>query len=176
MTATAAEPEALKTGDEYIALLLERQRLFAAGHPAKQGAQAWISAPPLETFVMEGDEQLVRPEVLAKPAPQPKRTPAPVDVERLRERRERYAEGLERAQRVLRSAKRMREQASDLGGGLLSFGGSGPQGARRRVQAATDRGLRAYSEAEARIEHWERRIRSLDQRIARAEQKGTADA
>ncbi len=168
--------EALMTGDEYIALLIERQRLFAAGHPGTQGAQAWLEVPPLEHFVQEGDEQLVRPEVLAKPAPQPKRAPAPVDVDRLRARRSIYAERLENARRALTRAERMRESARELGGGLISFGTSGPQGARKRVQAATERGLRAHSEATARIEHWEGRIRSIDRRIARAEQREAADA
>lgn len=172
MTATTPPAvAALMTGDEYIALLLERQRLFAAGHPAVQGAQAWLAVPPIEHFVMEGDEQLVRPDVLAKAAPQPKRTPAAVDLVRLRERRDLYGDRLENARRALARAERMREHARDLGGSLLSFGTSGPQGARRQVQTATDRALRAHSDAAARIEHWERRIRTIDQRITRAEQK-----
>lgn len=53
------------SGDEYIALLLERQAEHMASRPAApEGVtlQAWIQAPPpLEMFVRAGDEDLFTP-------------------------------------------------------------------------------------------------------------------
>lgn len=51
----------LLTGDEYIALLLERQ----AEYMTKTGMDPdTVYKPLLEWFVREGDEELVDPEVL----------------------------------------------------------------------------------------------------------------
>jgi len=70
------------------------------------------------------------------------------------------------AERDIESAEKLRAQARDLGGGLLSFGGSGKQGARRAVEAATDRGLRAAHAAGERLADWKRRADVLEARIA----------
>jgi len=72
------------------------------------------------------------------------------------------------AERAVEAADRKRAHARELGGGLLSFGPSGPQGARRRVQSATEAGLRASFEAEQRVSMWRQKVRLLEARIAAA--------
>lgn len=78
-------------------------------------------------------------------------------------------EGLERAQEAKQRADLLSASARELGGGLLSFGGSGKQSAKRTVQGAQGRAFTAHNEADERIAHWTTRISSLERRIAESE-------
>ena len=70
---TGAAPAApLLTGDEYMALLVERQAAHIAKHPPNP---SWL-VPLLEWFILPGDEDLFTP---PKPTPQPKRERKPVN-------------------------------------------------------------------------------------------------
>lgn len=60
----------------------------------------------------------------------------------------------------------LQHQAREMGGGLLSFGGSGSQRAAKQVRSATERGFRAYSKAQERYEYWERKVASYGRQIA----------
>ena len=66
------------TGDEYMTLLLERQAEHMASRPAPPDGvklAAWIELPPpLEMFVLPGDEDLFTP---PKHVPAPKRETTP---------------------------------------------------------------------------------------------------
>lgn len=91
------------------------------------------------------------------------------DVEDLRWKLERAHEGLRAALAAKERADQLSAAARELGGGLLSFGGSGNQSAKRRVQGAQGRAFQAHAEAEERIALWNHKIRSLENRIAEAE-------
>lgn len=66
-------------------------------------------------------------------------------------------------------ADRLSDQARELGGGLLSFGGSGNQSAKRKVQGSQGRAFEAHADADRRIKLWEGKIQSLERRIAEQE-------
>jgi hypothetical protein len=66
-------------------------------------------------------------------------------------------------------AERLSAEARELGGGLLGFGGSGPQGAKRKVQGAQSRAFEAHRDADERIKLWSGKISSLERRIAEIE-------
>lgn len=70
------------------------------------------------------------------------------------------------AQKRIEAADLLRERAREMGGGLLSFGGSGSQRARQQVQGATERGVRASIEAHERLDHWAGKVRGYEDRIA----------
>src|SRR4051812_44710939 len=70
------------------------------------------------------------------------------------------------AQLAIDRAEAVRERAREMSGGLLSFGGSGPQRARQQVQTATERGYRVYQEAQERYDYWDTKIRSYERRLA----------
>ena len=84
----------------------------------------------------------------------------------LEQRREALIRRLDEAKVSLAAAENLRDRARQMGGGLLSFGGSGSQRAKTQVQTATDRGLRAWAEAQTKVEHLERDIRMIENRIA----------
>jgi hypothetical protein len=75
------------------------------------------------------------------------------------------------AQLAIDAAEAVKERAREMSGGLLSFGGSGPQRARQQVQAASERGFRAYSEAQERYDYWDAKIRGYEARIAERDRK-----
>jgi len=136
------------SGDEYIALLLERQAEAVTGNPL-------APAPLLESMVRPGDEALFTPPV---EQPQPKRVTAP--------RRYRSAADL-RAERDRLIGRRdavaepvMPEVAAAHGVAL---------GARRtaRAQATQDRRLAQWADLNRRVE-------ALDQRIAAATRREAA--
>ncbi|MGW9587476.1 hypothetical protein [Microbacterium sp. NPDC055455] len=89
-------------------------------------------------------------------------------VQDLRSKLREAHNGLAKAQQAQKRAEQLSEVARDLGGGLLSFGGSGNQAARRRVQGAQGRAFQAHAEAEERIRYWTGRISSLERRIQEA--------
>lgn len=74
-------------------------------------------------------------------------------------------EGLAQAERELAAATRRSVAAREMGGGLLSFGGSGPQRAAQQVRAASTSAGRAWLDANDRVEHWTRRIRGYENAI-----------
>jgi len=75
-------------------------------------------------------------------------------------------ERLVAAQAKLTAAEARREHAREMGGGLLSFGGSGSQRAHQQVQSATGRALRDHLDASEKVEYWERMVRAGERRIA----------
>lgn len=76
---------------------------------------------------------------------------------------------LEAANEAKARAEQLSANARELGGGLLSFGGSGPQGAKRQAQYAQGRAFEAHRDADARIEKWTDKISSLERRIRESE-------
>lgn len=82
--------------------------------------------------------------------------------EKLEYARERLAAG----ETAVAAALSRRERATEMGGGIPGFGGSGNQRAARQVQAAHTSWMRAYSEAAERVEHWTHKVRRYEQRIA----------
>ncbi len=84
----------------------------------------------------------------------------------LEEQLDRAIQMRELAQKAVDSANELRERAREMGGGLLSFGGSGSQRARGQVRQATDRGLRASADAEQRLERWTTKVRVIERQIA----------
>lgn len=80
-----------------------------------------------------------------------------------------YAESrLMAAQAAKADADRLSAAAREMGGGLLSFGTSGPQRAKNRVQGAQGRAFEAHRDADARIEKWTYKIRALQRQIEEA--------
>lgn len=71
----------------------------------------------------------------------------------------------DQARERLAAGEKRREAARDLGGGLLSFGGSGSQRARRQVQSATERATNAVGEALAAIKYWDGKVSGYERRI-----------
>ena len=70
------------------------------------------------------------------------------------------------AERALNVAQMARDEAREMAGGLLSFGGSGPQGAATKVRNATDRAMTLHAQASANLLKAQRRERSIVARIA----------
>ena len=60
-----------------------------------------------------------------------------------------------------------------LWGGLVAFGGSGPQGAAKRARAASQAAAEREAEARRRHAYWTEKVRRLEARIQRM--KGTPD-
>lgn len=78
-----------------------------------------------------------------------------------------YAEDkLALANLAMERATKLRENARELSGGLLSFGSAGPQRATQKVRQATSQGLQQWGEASEQIEYWGGKIRSYEARIA----------
>lgn len=73
---------------------------------------------------------------------------------------------LAEAEKAIAAADATRERAREMGGGLLSFGASGPQRARRAVQSATERGMREAYVAEENRQLWEQRVRKYTAALA----------
>ncbi len=73
---------------------------------------------------------------------------------------------LARAERDLKRAEKRREKARELGGGLLSFGGSGSQAAAGKVRSATTVALRESAAAEERVEVWRAKVNRFERLIA----------
>lgn len=69
------------------------------------------------------------------------------------------------AARRLDLAQRRRDEARSLGGGLLGFGGSGPQAAARRVRDATERAMVDWMKAAKALEEAQLRIHILTRAI-----------
>lgn len=70
------------------------------------------------------------------------------------------------AQSAIDAANTVREAAREMGGGLLSFGGSGSQRARQQVQGATERGMRLAFEADELFSYWDRKVKGYERQIA----------
>lgn len=73
---------------------------------------------------------------------------------------------IEAAEKALEAADRARAEAREMAGGLLSFGGSGPQGAATKVRNATDRAMCAQAKALDRLTDAYARERSVLAQIA----------
>lgn len=71
----------------------------------------------------------------------------------------------------LLAADDQRRRANDAGGGLLSFGGSGPQTAARKVRGGLEAAHRNILEAEERLTFWRDRLARLER--LQAEQQRT---
>lgn len=69
------------------------------------------------------------------------------------------------AARRLDLAQRRRDEARSLGGGLLGFGGSGPQAAARTVRDATDRAVRDWMKAATALDEAQLRFHILTRAI-----------
>jgi hypothetical protein len=69
------------------------------------------------------------------------------------------------AQNAIDSANSQRQSAREMGGGILGFGGSGPQRAAQQVRSATDRAIRASIAAEERFTLWDQKVRSYERQI-----------
>lgn len=123
------------TGDEYMALLVERQAAYVAAHPP---LKPWIM-PLLEWFVLPGDEELFTP---PKPKPQPK----PARKPRTYRPASHWRERLERIDAALAALDPgPRHGTTDR----AAYGGVGvPQTARQNAQWANriDRTARRYGE------------------------------
>lgn len=77
-----------------------------------------------------------------------------------------YAEDkLVSARAAMERANKLQESARELSGGVLSFGGSGPQNAAKKVRSASVRASEKWLEAKNRIEYWEGKVRSYQGRI-----------
>lgn len=134
------------TGEEYMALLLQRQSEWESEHP---GRQPW-ARPLLEWFIRDGDELLFIPPA---EVPQPKRETKPRvyrTAASLREQRERLV-----TQRAPLLVPLSPDRAAS-GGQALGRKRTG------RMQQREDARLRRFVELD-------RRIRALDYRIQRAE-------
>lgn len=91
-----------------------------------------------------------------------------MDVEQM-EAKLRYARAmLLRADAAKDHAEGLSAAASELGGGIPGFGGSGSQRAAQTVRGAHSRADRAHREADERVALWTGKIRSLERRIAEA--------
>lgn len=148
------------TGDEYMAVLLDRQATYeaeqAAQHTDDIRPHSW-ARPLLEWFIRPGDELLFTPPA---PVPQPKRETTPRvyrTAASLRVERDRLAAEAARLTTPLSS-----DRAASGGVAL---------GRKRtaRLIARQDRRLRRY----VALDH---RIRALDDRIARAERREAKEA
>lgn len=136
------------TGDEYMALLVERQEEHVAEHPP---ARPWLR-PLLEWFIWPGDEDLFTPPEVA---PQPKRETKPRTYRSAASlREERY--------RLVRLAEPL---LTPLSPDRAASGGVA-LGRKRtaRMQKSEDSRLRRYVALT-------RRISALDARIASAERR-----
>lgn len=69
------------------------------------------------------------------------------------------------AELMLDVAQKARNEAREMAGGLLSFGGSGPQGAATKVRNATDRAMNLHAQASAKLLSAQRRERSIVAKI-----------
>lgn len=78
---------------------------------------------------------------------------------------------LQAAQQAKANAERLSATAHEMGGGIPGFGGSGSQRAASQLRGAHDRAYRAHQDADARIQKWSGRVRSLEQRIAETERE-----
>lgn len=141
-------------GDEYMALLLERQaEHMAASSRSTDGRITWPNLPPLlEWFIRPGDENLFTP---PKPTPQPKRATTPRvhrSAASLREERDRLI-----ALRDPLVTPLLNDRAASHGQALGHKGTA-------RIQKREDSRLRRYVELD-------KRIQALDGRIARAERR-----
>lgn len=137
------------TGDEYIALLQQRQAEYVAQLSPRR--HPWV-VPLLEWFIRDGDEHLFTP---PKEQSQPKRVTKPRtyrSAESLRAERDRLI-----AQRDPLAVPLLSDRAASHGQAL---------GAKRtaRIQQREDSRLRRYVELDERI-------KALDVRIARAERR-----
>lgn len=134
------------TGDEYIALLLERQAAHMAAHPP---VQPWLR-PLLEWFIQPGDEELFTPPEVE---PQPKRVTKP---------------------RVYRSAASLREERDRLVAQTrpLLEPLSPDRAASGGVALGRKRTARMQQREDSRLRRYvalTRRIAALESRIAAAE-------
>lgn len=139
------------TGEEYIALLQERQEAWMGEH--NSGSVRLRFPPLLEWFIRPGDEALVElpaEEPQPKPARQP-RPRKPVDVDALRARRDRLAAQRDRItghdtgdRAAANLSPRSRHRAARTAG-------------RRRFQQM-DRDLEKYARLTKQIEHLDWRI------------------
>jgi hypothetical protein len=84
----------------------------------------------------------------------------------LDEKLEYAQERLVSAKAAVAAAERRGERASEMGGGIPGFGGSGNQRAARQVRAAHDSWMRAHAEASERVTHWTHKVRRYEHRIA----------
>lgn len=84
----------------------------------------------------------------------------------LEEKLEYAIEKRKAAEIAMGAATAVRENAREMSGGLLSFGGSGPQRAAQQVKATFERSFRGYAEAKERFDHWDYKARSYARRIA----------
>jgi len=134
------------TGEEYMALLTERQRAYMAERPP---VKPWLK-PLLEWFIQPGDEDLFTPPPVAR---QSKRETTPRvyrTAESLRAERDRLA-----TRAALLVAPILPDRAASHG---VALGRKGTA----RVQQREDSRLRQYVALD-------RRIKALDGRIARAD-------
>lgn len=143
------------TGDEYMALLLERQAAYVAEHPPAPGV-TWAARPLLEWFIQPGDEELFTP---PKEVPQPKRETKPRvyrPAASLREERDRLI-----AQRAPLLVPLSPDRAASGGVAL---------GRKRtaRMQQREDRRLQQYVALTRRIDALNVRIESADIRERKA--------
>ncbi|WP_280502044.1 hypothetical protein [Nocardia farcinica] len=144
------EPARL-SGDEYMRLLQERADAWIAS----QGAVRSKFPPLLTWFIQEGDEHLVDPAILDKPAPQPK----PVREPR------RYRPASFWRERVARLTSERASLVEPLLPDRAAAGGVA-LGPRRtaRIQQREDARLRQYVELGRRLAHAARMLRAAEQR------------
>lgn len=136
------------TGDEYMALLLERQAEHVAANPP---ARPWIK-PLLESFIRPGDEALFTP---PEETPQPKRETTP------RVYRSAASLRAERDRLVARTKPLLEPIATDT---AATHGAALGRRRTDRLAAREDSKLRKYVELD-------KRIKALEGRIARAERR-----
>jgi len=136
------------TGEQYVALLLERQAEYATGHPL-------APAPLLEQMVRPGDEALFTPPAEPSAARRVTRPRSYVPAAELRARRDRLV-----ARRDALGSPVLPEVAAAHGVALGSRRTAG-------AQAAQDRRLAQWTELH-------RRVGQLDGRIRRAKARERA--
>lgn len=142
------------TGDEYMAVLLERSDVYMASFDGKPFRPKF--PPLLEWFIRPGDEALVElpaEELQPKPVRKPRQR-KPVDVEALKARREQLA------------AKRDRIAGHDTGDRAAAN-----LSTQSRHRAARTAGRRRFAQMDRDLEAFTRltkQIEQLDSRIARA--------
>jgi hypothetical protein len=156
----------LLTGNEYMELLVQRQREWFEAHQAEN--RPWtLKAPPLlEWFILPGDEDLVDMAALERTAePEPKRETRP---------------------RTYRSAASLREERDRVQARMDAVAGRGdcgdvaainiaPSSSNRRIAAAgrrrfaqMDRDLEQYTKLRQHRDHLNGRIANAEAREARA--------
>ncbi|WP_433584587.1 hypothetical protein [Microbacterium hydrocarbonoxydans] len=93
------------------------------------------------------------------------------DIDELKARLAHARERLAAALDAMNAADRKQEAAHALGGGIPGFGGSGNQRAAQQVRGALGSAHRAWQDAQARIDKWSHRVKSLERRITEQERK-----